>query len=98
MPGEPECDFRLTESRICSTDAREPVKQRLGFEQMKFRNLFNLFNPLTGNGVVRDEDGTEKWYCAGELHRDNGPALECTNGTKQWWRHGKRHRDDGPRS
>jgi len=32
----------------------------------------------------------------GELHRENGPAIEWTSGTKEWWLNGKRHREDGP--
>ena len=47
--------------------------------------------------VIVDNDGTTRWYNqAGELHRENGPALEFENGSKSWWKHGKRHREDGP--
>ena len=43
-----------------------------------------------------DERGTTCHYDAdGELHRDDGPAIETTN-SKAWYRHGKLHRDDGP--
>ena len=31
-----------------------------------------------------------------ELHRQHGPALECTNGAKYWFLDGQRHRTDGP--
>ena len=40
-------------------------------------------------------DETE-WYYNGQLHRDDGPAIECADGTKFWYINGKRHRDDGP--
>jgi len=32
----------------------------------------------------------------GELHREDGPAIELANGTKIWYIHGKCHREDGP--
>ena len=36
-----------------------------------------------------DSSGT-RWYynSAGQLHRDEGPAVECTNGYKRWFIHG----------
>ena len=36
-----------------------------------------------------DVRGT-RWYynSAGQLHRDEGPAVECTNGYKRWFTHG----------
>jgi len=46
-----------------------------------------------------DQDGTKRWYNEqGQLHRDDGPAVEWVNGTKskEWFQHGKRHREDGP--
>lgn len=32
----------------------------------------------------------------GELHREDGPAVEGANGTKEWYLNGLRHRVDGP--
>ena len=32
----------------------------------------------------------------GELHREDGPAMECLNGNKKWYKNGKLHRDNGP--
>lgn len=32
----------------------------------------------------------------GELHRLDGPAVECDDGDKEWWVAGMRHREDGP--
>ena len=43
-----------------------------------------------------DGHGTKEWYLNGELHRENGPAVEYTDGRKEWFLDGKRHREDGP--
>ena len=32
----------------------------------------------------------------GELHREDGPAIEYVNGHKEWLWNGKNHREDGP--
>ena len=43
------------------------------------------------------EDGTIEYRNeAGELHREDGPAVEGANGKKEWWVDGLRHREDGP--
>ena len=41
---------------------------------------------------------TIRWYKEGTniLHREKGPAIECTNGNKAWYKEGLCHRDDGP--
>jgi hypothetical protein len=36
------------------------------------------------------------WYIKGNVHRENGPAVEYAYGNREWWVHGKRHRTDGP--
>ena len=36
------------------------------------------------------------YYKDGNIHRDDGPAIEDANGDKYWFVNGKRHRDDGP--
>ena len=41
-------------------------------------------------------NGTKEWYLNGKLHREDGPAVECTVGTKSWYLNGKLHREDGP--
>ena len=43
-----------------------------------------------------DKDGTVRWTLDGELHREDGPAVEYAGGNKWWYRHGKLHREDGP--
>ena len=41
-------------------------------------------------------DGEKYWYLNGELHREDGPAIEWANGYKAWFLNGERHRVDGP--
>ena len=41
-------------------------------------------------------DGTKRWYLNGQLHREDGPAIELSDGTKEWWLKGLLHREDGP--
>jgi hypothetical protein len=45
---------------------------------------------------VIDKYGYKRWYQRGELHRDDGPAVEFATGYNAWYQHGFRHRDDGP--
>ena len=40
--------------------------------------------------------GTKRWFLNGELHREDGPAVEYGNGDKVWYINDKRHREDGP--
>lgn len=54
------------------------------------------YDVITGTGVANDDNGTKKWYRNGQLHRDDGPAIEAADGTKEWYRNGQLHRDDGP--
>ena len=43
------------------------------------------------------KDGTRRYYNnAGELHRDEGPAVDWADGTKLWYQNGQLHRIDGP--
>ena len=44
-----------------------------------------------------DEYGDRKYFnSAGELHRDNGPAVEYKSGSRAWFQNGKLHRTSGP--
>ena len=45
---------------------------------------------------VVDEYGNMEWFLNGELHREDGPAVEYANGDKVWYLMGKYHREDGP--
>jgi hypothetical protein len=40
-------------------------------------------------------DGT-CWYLNGQVHREDGPAVEYDSGDKYWYLNGKCHRVDGP--
>ena len=39
---------------------------------------------------------TKRWWLNGELHREDGPAVEYANGNKAWWLNDKLHRVNGP--
>ena len=43
------------------------------------------------------ENGSRRYYNTdGQLHRDDGPAVEDANGSKFWYQYGQLHRTDGP--
>jgi hypothetical protein len=48
------------------------------------------------NGLLIDKYGDKRWYLNGNLHREDGPAIEEVDGTKFWYLNGERHREDGP--
>ncbi len=51
------------------------------------------------NGYVYKKelkDRTKYYNEKGELHREDGPAVECSNGDKWWYKDGLLHRLDGP--
>lgn len=37
------------------------------------------------SGIVSDIDGTKSWYLNGNLHREDGPAIEWGDGDKWWY-------------
>ena len=39
--------------------------------------------------LVEYANGTKFWYLNGQLHREDGPAIECANGTKLWHLNGQ---------
>lgn len=44
-----------------------------------------------------DKNGNRRWFNEkGQLHREDGPAVECSDGDKEWWIDGNKHRIDGP--
>jgi hypothetical protein len=49
-----------------------------------------------GIPTMTDNNGKKEWWLNGELHREDGPALEWWTGYKEWYFHGKIHRVDGP--
>ena len=40
--------------------------------------------------VEVDDSGNKFWYLNGELHREDGPAIEWASGTKEWYLNGKK--------
>ena len=36
------------------------------------------------------DDGTKEWYLNGQIHREDGPAVEGADGTKSWYLNGKK--------
>lgn len=45
---------------------------------------------------IKNSYGT-RWYNEfGELHREDGPAVEWDDGRKEWFQNDERHRIDGP--
>ena len=60
----------------------------VGISEMKFQKCgWILF--------IGYANGTKKWYRNGNLHRDDGPAIEYAHGAKCWYQNGKLYRDDG---
>ena len=45
---------------------------------------------------IINDFGTKRWYLYGDLHREDGPAVEYANGSKSWFINGELHRDNGP--
>ena len=41
-------------------------------------------------------NGSKEWNLNGDLHREDGPAIEYADGDKFWYLNGERHREDGP--
>ncbi len=48
------------------------------------------------NGLKTDKYEAKCWYKDDELHREDGPAIECLDGTKKWYQNGLLHRENGP--
>ncbi len=34
------------------------------------------------------DNGDRYWYLNGEIHREDGPAIEYADGSKRWWLNG----------
>lgn len=48
------------------------------------------------NGRYINEFGDAYWYKNGLFHREDGPAVECSDGDKYWYKNALKHREDGP--
>jgi len=46
--------------------------------------------------VEVDDNGSKEWRLNGQLHREDGPAVEFANGSKYWYLNDRYHREDGP--
>ena len=54
---------------------------------------------MTPQYIEIDVVGNKFYYKNKEmniLHREDGPAVECSNGGKEWYLNGKLHREDAP--
>jgi len=40
------------------------------------------------------DEGNKGWWLNGNLHREDGPAIEWNNGTKYWYLNGNLHREE----
>ena len=56
-----------------------------------------LYNALKYRIVLNPATGTRRHYnTLGQLHCEDGPAVEYAYGRVEWWQHGLRHRVNGP--
>ena len=39
-------------------------------------------------------EGYKEWRVNGELHREDGPAVEYPSGHKEWWLNGKQYTEE----
>ena len=46
------------------------------------------------NGRYVDALGTVRWYKDGQLHREDGPAIEYASGKKEWWVNGVEYTEE----
>ena len=64
-------------------------------EVLKLKSFDDLI-PENYTGIIERSDGDKLWYKKGEIHREDGPALEYKDGTKVWCNEGEFHKEDGP--
>jgi hypothetical protein len=51
---------------------------------------------MTKPYMITLSNGGRAWYINGQLHREDGPAIERPDGTRAWFAHGQLHRSDSP--
>lgn len=61
-----------------------------------FTEFLGLALACGRNEPATDAEGVRRWYQDGQLHQEDGPAVEYPDGTFYWYRYGRKHRDDGP--
>jgi hypothetical protein len=67
-----------------------------GVRQLDEDSIYQTRRRVVGEMTVT-RDGEKVWLNkVGEIHRNNGPAIERPDGTKEWWHFGRRRREDGP--
>ena len=56
-----------------------------------------VFDALKYHFIEVDGNGTRRYYdSTGQLHRDDGPAVEYADGVTAWYQNNLLHRTDGP--
>ena len=55
-----------------------------------------LFAELRYRRCVQPDGSVEYYNQAGQLHREDGPAIIYASGSKHWYINGLLHREDGP--
>lgn len=58
--------------------------------------ISRLFDSVRNIIKESDDAGNAYFKRDGELHREDGPAVELADGTRMWFQNGERHRVDGP--
>ena len=62
------------------------------FALFQFMHEKNRSEPI----LKKLPNGDKEWRLNGELHREDGPAVERADGSKAWYLHDNLHREDGP--
>jgi hypothetical protein len=60
--------------------------------------IFELYSEALNQEpqMTVDENGSKFWMINGQLHREDGPAIEFVSGSKMWYSKGRLHRIDAP--
>ncbi len=90
----------ILELEPCSGYTKEEIKKLWkGRKDLSCRQILNL--DISGNDkewfvieaketiVLKYKSGNKEWYKNGELHRENGPAIEWSGGNKDWYVNGQ---------
>jgi hypothetical protein len=80
-----DCDFPILEA-VTKTNYSTIVDSEGTIR--KYRKNILYYEQFT--------NGTKTHYKAGQLHREDGPAIVWADGSKAWCRNGELYRVDGP--
>ncbi len=86
-------DFKLLSLRSISLFAQLFTKKILLDDRIEYR-LLGYLHCDSGPAIINNDH--QFWYQHGQCHRDDDPAIICTNGKQHWYQHGLIHRDNGP--